>query len=126
MKRIKHVIRSAYGYTDRQILDHIVEYGGRWAIDAYRMIQDDKNLEAQMLISIMPVARSPQTKKGGREMSRYIKDLRRGIERGLSPWVEQERIKAIKERMKKEPHSMMYDDSGNLIDLENGWEGSLE
>ena len=96
MKRIKHRIRRAYGYTDEQIIDHIYSHGQEWAVDAYEMIMEDEDLFWQTMIAVVPLARTPMDKKFGKSLTRYTKELRRNITKMLAPWIEQRRIQAIR------------------------------
>ena len=123
MRRVKHQIRQAYGYTDEQIIDHIGEYGEEWAIDSYQLIMEDQNMYWQMMVAALPMARTPSDKKYAKSIQRYAKDLRRSIERTFAPWIEHKRIKALRERLARPPESAVYDERGNKVDLSdpNWW-----
>ena len=114
---MKHSIRQAYGYTDLQIINHIMESGQEWALDAYEMIMEDRDQHWQLFISSMPLARTPMDKKFGKSLDKYTKELRKRVSRMLVPWVEERRIERIKERLSKPPQSVVYDESGNVVDL---------
>jgi len=117
MKRVKHQIRQAYGFTDEQILAHIEEYGEEWALESYRFIMEDKNLYWQTMTAVMPLARTPQDKKFAKSLRTYSKELRKTLEKTFAPWIEQKRIAAIKKRLAEPPKSVAYDESGNVIDF---------
>lgn len=117
MRRIKHKIRSAYGFTDKEIIDHIAEYGQDWAIEAYEMIMEDENYSWQILLTAIPLGRTPMDKKFGKELGRYSKRLSKNIEQALVPWLEARRVEAIRKRLAKPPESKTYDEHGNEVDL---------
>lgn len=119
MKLIKHRIRSAYGYTDAQIVEHILEYGQEWALDSYEMIMEDQDLFWQLSIGIAPISRTPMDKKFGKELTKYTKSLRKNVSRMLIPWVEQRRIEAIRQRLSRPPESKVYDEHGKEFDIED-------
>lgn len=119
MKRIKHQIRQAYGFTDEQIYTHIAEQGEEWAYDSYRFIMEDQNVHWQTMMSVMPLARTPQDKKSGKSIVRYSKELRKALEKTFAPWIEQRRIAAIKKRLSEPPKSITLDESGNEIDFDD-------
>jgi hypothetical protein len=117
LRRIKHRIRIAYGYTDEQILEHIGEYGEDWALDAYRMIMEDEDRYWQLLLSVTPMARTPMDKKSGKALTKAMSTLRKEISKFLAPWIEQERIANIRARLAQPPKSEVYDEDGNPVDL---------
>lgn len=117
MQRVKHQIRQAYGYTDDLIYEHILKYGEKWALDSYEMIMEDRNTYWQMMVAVLPIARTPMDKKFGKSLQRYAKDLRKAIEKTFAPWIEQRRIQKIKERLAKPPKGVVYDEKGNVIDI---------
>ena len=117
MQRVKHQIRQAYGFTDAQIYEHIEEYGEEWAYDSFRFIMEDRNVYWQTMMSMMPLARTPSDKKFANSLKRYTKELRSAIEKTFAPWIEQRRIAAIRKRLSEPPKSVQYDESGNVIDL---------
>jgi len=117
MKRIKHTIRKAYGYTDFDIIEHIGKFGQQWAIDAYESIMEDEDRYWQLMISSLPLARTPMDKKSSKSMGKYAKELQKSISRMLAPWIEQRRIEAIRIRLSKPPQSITYDEHGNVVDL---------
>ena len=117
MQRMKHRIRQAYGYTDEQILDHIEEYGDKWAYDSYKYIMEDQVVYWNTLMSVVPLARTPSDKKFAKSLQKYAKDLRKSIEKMLAPWIEKRRIDAIKKRLAKPPNGVVLDESGKEIDL---------
>jgi len=117
MQRVKHKIRNNYGFTDEQILDHIQQYGQEWAVESYEFIMEDENTFWQLLTSVAPIARSPMSKKAGKELLRYTKTIRKEIAKALAPWLEERRIQAVRERLAKPPESKVYDEHGKEIDL---------
>ena len=102
-KQIKHKIRSAYGFTDKQILEHISEYGESWAIDSYRLIMEDEHRYWQTQLTIVQAARTPMSKKGGKAITKYVKDLRKALEQTFTPWIVAERRAAIRKRLSEPP-----------------------
>jgi hypothetical protein len=81
------------------------------------MIMEDEDRHWQLLLSIAPMARTPMEKKAGKALAKAAKTLRKEISRFLVPWVEQERIARIRERLSRPPKSEVYDENGNLVDL---------
>jgi len=112
---MKHQIRQAYGFTDEQIYEHIATDGEDWAIEAYEFIMEDRNTYWQMMTAVLPVARTPMDKKGGKALQRYTKQLRLALEKSFAPWINQRRIAKIKARLAKPPKGVVYDENGNVI-----------
>jgi hypothetical protein len=106
------LLRSAYGYTDEQILNHIIEYGTKWIEEAIGFIVDDQKREMEQdvertrwLIHALPLARTPMDKKGGRAMTQYSKRLLNALDEAL-PWKAKEKHDAIRKRLKEPPQSV--------------------
>ncbi len=107
-----HTIRSAYGWTDEQILDHIKEYGLAWLNETIDLINEDRKRaveermdERRWLVHVLPLARTPMDKKGSKSLDRYAKHLLHALERAM-PWSEETRRARIRERLKKPPQNV--------------------
>lgn len=106
--RVKHAIRSAYHYTDKDIVDHIGQYGSEWATDAYKLIMEDEFVDKTIMLAIVQAARTPQTKKGGRVMQKYVKSLRRELSLALTPWRYKGEVSdSIKDRLSRPPEPVV-------------------
>jgi hypothetical protein len=80
-----HNIRSAYGWTDDQILDHAEIYGIADLLNIFKMIQEDKVEQWRMEMNIAPLSRTPMEKKGSSSLKDYEKKLSRVLD-SLVPW----------------------------------------
>jgi hypothetical protein len=60
-------------------------YGFEWLDETYRQIQEDRRDQYMMLMSMMPLARTPMDEKGGRWQSKYMRDLRKML-MDMTPW----------------------------------------
>ena len=81
------------------------------------MIMEDEEKNWQLLLAIIPAARTPMDKKSGKALQKWSGKIRREISRFLTPWVEHERIQMIRERMKKPPEGVVYNEDGSVADL---------
>lgn len=104
-----HRLRSAYGYTDAQILYHVREYGSAWLREALYHINEDekKHLEEEVermrwQVHVMPLARTPWDKKGSNSLADLGKTLLKYLDNAL-PWIKEERDRKIRERLKNPP-----------------------
>lgn len=86
-------------------------------MDAYELIMEDEDRYWQLMISALPSARSPQDKKGSKALLKYMNDLRKGITEYLTPWVRARKVEEIRERLKKPPKGVVYDEAGKEVDL---------
>lgn len=99
-----HMLRSAYGYTDEQILAHIIQYGEAWIREAYQNIVEDEVDSRRWLVYALPVARTAQSRKGGSAIAQYQKRLLRVLDESI-PWVKERKAKHIKKRLAEPPRS---------------------
>lgn len=106
-----HIIRSAYGYTDAQILEHVREYGIEWLTEATGFINEDTKRDMEQhiellrwMVSVAPLARTPMDKKGGRSLDSYSRQLMHALDEAL-PWIAEKKHQAIRDRLKKPPQS---------------------
>lgn len=102
-----HLIRSAYGYTDEEILQHITKYGLSWISEAIGFIIEDRKREMEQdvertrwLIYALPLARTPTDRSGGNALNSYSRSLLNALDEVL-PWKAKEKHDAIRERLKK-------------------------
>ncbi len=63
-------------------------YGFEWLDETYRQIQEDRRDQYLMMMSMMPLARTPMDEKSGRWLSNYMRDLRRMLFE-MTPWEKQ-------------------------------------
>lgn len=87
------------------------------------MILEDEHDNWQLLISTLPMARTPMDKKSGKAMTKYAKELRRNITIAVAPWIEKRRVEKLRKRLSKPPVSKVYDDTGKEVDISdpNWW-----
>jgi hypothetical protein len=64
----------------------VEKYGFGWLEKAFRQIQEEKYLDYQVWMMMLPIARTPQDKKGGKAMEQYAKQVGRALE-SLVPWL---------------------------------------
>ena len=60
-------------------------YGIDWLEEAYRKILEDKRDQFLVLMSLLPLARTPMDEKSGRWASNLMRDLRKMLY-SLTPW----------------------------------------
>lgn len=63
-------------------------FGAEWLEQQYRLCMEGKYLDASILMQVVPLARTPMDKKGGRAMQKYYKDVNKSLRRSLIPWEE--------------------------------------
>ena len=56
-------------------------------------------------------------KKSGKSLMRAMKELGRGIQNMLAPWIENRRIEQLKKRMAEKPKGVVYNEDGTVADL---------
>jgi len=95
----------------------VQKYGGVWAVNAYQYILEDEDRHWQLLMSVVPLARTPQSKRGGADLQKYSKKLRSDISDYLTPWVRKQKEERIRKRLKEEPRSRVLDENGKEIDV---------
>lgn len=81
------------------------------------MIMEDEAQSWQLLLAMIPMARTPMSKKAGKVIQRAIKQISKSVEKTFTPWVEKERIERIRERLKRPPVGIVYNEDGSVADL---------
>lgn len=86
-------------------------------------------------LSVMQTTHTPQSKKGAKQLSRYVKNLQQSL-RSQVPWLDEEETQRKREisqpdRMKKAPHSKVVlkdikDIPQDAIDFFNSLEGKVD
>lgn len=85
-----HDVRSAYGWTNDTILEHVEQLGVAWLIQTWRYIQEDRIERYQVMAMIAPISRSIQDAKGARWMKDYTNSVDKTLREAL-PWKGQQR-----------------------------------
>jgi hypothetical protein len=88
-----HAIRAGYGWTDDVIIDHVERYGIGWVLETWMLIKEDQADHYSILMSLLPLARTPMDKKSGDAMKKYSSNVIKMLD-GLTPW----RSKRLRER----------------------------
>lgn len=106
-----HSIRSAYGWTDTEILEHIRLYGNAWINETIGFINEDRRNELEEEIArrrwaiyVAPLARTAQTKSGVSSISKLQKQLLKALD-DMLPWKKEQKREQIRERLKRPPKS---------------------
>ena len=82
----------------------------------YRYIQEDKREHYTFLLSMVPIARTPLDKDGGRAMEKYSKSVEKMVE-SLTPWDVTEKRSSWRGRVKSGEVVVIADDpDDNLND----------
>lgn len=78
-------IRTAYGWTDEQILDQIEMFGLSWFEETIKLIIEEKQSDYKMLAMLIPLGRSPFGKEDGAALKRYSDNVLKALDR-MTPW----------------------------------------
>jgi len=81
-----HTLRKAYGWTDEYFFDKVEELGLDWIVEQFRWVKEDDSLKWNMLLNIIPVARTPLSKEVGSAMNKSEKSIRKHILEAFTPW----------------------------------------
>jgi len=69
------------------------------------MEEEYENLQLSM--AVVMLARTPQSKKGGKAMERYAKELSSTLEKSMVPWLVDEKRARIRKRLASPPQPMV-------------------
>jgi len=97
------VIRTGYGWTDREIVAQIERFGDDWVIGAYKRILSDRAREMHWAINVAQAARSPMSKKSSKSLRNYVRKLHNNVN-AMTPWDKNsklERLKALRDKSKQ-------------------------
>ena len=92
------MIRTGYGWTDREIIAQIEQFGDDWVIGAYKRILSDRAREMHWAVNVAQAARTPMSKKSGKSLRNYVRKLHNNVS-AMTPWDKSsklERLKALK------------------------------
>lgn len=81
------------------------------------MIMEDEVQSWHFLLSMIPMARTPQDKKSSKSIIKAIKEISKSIRNSLAPWIEKRRIEALRKRLKQPPKGVVYNEDGTVVDL---------
>ena len=76
-------------------MEQVELFGIAWLEETWRYIVEDKQVEYNFWMSIMPLARTPGDNKGVGALKRYADKLRKSMEK-MTPW----RRSGLRERLK--------------------------
>jgi len=95
-----HTIRKVYGWKDEDILDMVEEEGMGWLNKQYRFCKEDELQNWTIQMNIIPFARTPWSKAGGKAMNKAEKEFRTSLMSAFTPWknAHEERRKAYKKK----------------------------
>lgn len=95
-----HTLRKSYGWLDSQIIDEVERQGTDWLMNQYRYCKEDELGKWNILLNIVPIARTPLSKEVGKAMSKAEESIRSNLISVFTPWrnAHEERRKAFKAR----------------------------
>ena len=94
------MLAGAYGWTPRQVVEQIEEYGEEWLIAMVRHIISDKVEDRRWLVAVAPLSRTPDSKKGARALQRYGRTLHSSLD-NLVPWRKKEKRERLLDQSQK-------------------------
>jgi hypothetical protein len=94
-----------------------MEFGFLWLQDQYRLCKEAELQDWNILSSIIPLARTPMSKEGGRAMEKASKKLSKMLMEALTPWINahEERRKEYMRKYGVRPGEIVILDSGDGV-----------
>jgi len=81
-----HTLRKAYQWSDKYIFDVVEDRGIDWITEQYRYIKEDELQKWTIMMNIVPFARTPLTKKGGKAMVEAERNFGQALMKAITPW----------------------------------------
>lgn len=112
-----HTLRTNYGWKDEYMVDKIEERGMGWLFEQYKICKENELSDWRILKSVLPIARTPLSKKSGRAMSKHERELDKTLVASLCPWkdVHAERVRMYKEKYGIESGEIAIVDTGDGV-----------
>ena len=109
-----HTLRTNYAWKDEYIVDKVEERGMRWLQEQFKLCKEGELEEWKIFKLMLPIARTPLSKKAGRAMMNTEKKLDRALVQAITPWKD---LHAERRRMMKEKYGI---ESGEIAIVDTG------
>ena len=112
-------MRKTYGWKEEYMIDLIESKGIGWLNKQFRFIREDEYTKWNIIMNIIPIARTPLSKQVGKSLTKADRQIRENLMRMFTPWknAHEERRKAFQAKYGIKP--------GEIVVIESSGEAGL-